>query len=51
MCFLECGGTPDSKVGIVLVGAFGRSKTFQPHGHDGDVLVITHGVDGRLYFA
>ena len=49
--FLECGGTPDGKVGIVLVGAFGRGKTFQPHGRDGDVLVIAHGVDGRLYLA
>ena len=49
--FLECGGTPDGKVGIVLVGAFGRSKTLQPHGRDGDVLVIAHGVDGRLYLA
>ena len=49
--FLECGGTPDCKVGIVLVGAFGRGKTFQPHGCDGHVLVVAHGINGGLYLA
>ena len=47
----KCGCTPDGQLRVVLVGTFRRSETFQPHGSDGDILVVAYGVDSRLYLA